>query len=162
MTHTNEDLLALADRLEAPAYWLSGSDDGHEGENAVPHDAAAALRAIVAERQKPHTYVGGEASVAVCPICDIAGCYHIRAAALDVSETPESERQTDLLSESERQAIRDKALEDAAQCCEAEADKCDDAVKWGGATKYIANCKAAAYAMRDRAYAIRAMKGTTE
>ena len=62
----------------------------------------------------------------------------------------------------ERQAIRDKALEDAAQCCEAEADKCDDAVKWGGAPKYIANCKAAAYAMRDRAYTIRAMKGKPE
>lgn len=60
----------------------------------------------------------------------------------------------------ERQVIRDKALDDAAQCCEAEADKCDDAVKWGGAPKYIANCKAAAYAMRDRAYAIRVMKGT--
>ena len=50
MTLTNEDLLALADRLEAPAYWFSGSDEGHEGENAVPHEAAAALRAIVAER----------------------------------------------------------------------------------------------------------------
>ena len=62
----------------------------------------------------------------------------------------------------ERQAIRDKALEDAAMCCEAEADKCDDAVKWGGAPKYIANCKAASYAMRDRAYAIREMKGKPE
>ena len=51
MTHTNEDLLALADRLEAPAYWFSGSDEGHEGENAAPREAAAALRAIVAERQ---------------------------------------------------------------------------------------------------------------
>ena len=60
------------------------------------------------------------------------------------------------------QAIRDKALDDAAQCCEAEADKCDDAVKWGGAPKYIAKCKAAAYAMRDRAYTIRLMKGKPE
>ena len=110
MTPTNEDLLALADRLDAPDHWISGSADGHEGENTAPYEAAAALRVLVAERQ----------------------------------------------------AIRDKALEDAAQCCEAEADKCDDAVKWGGAPKYIANCKAAAYAMRDRAYTIRAMKGTTE
>ena len=53
MTTTNEDLLALADRLEAPRYWLSTSDEGHEGENAAPVRAAAALRAIVAERQKP-------------------------------------------------------------------------------------------------------------
>ena len=50
-TPTDEDLLALADRLEAPRYRLSGSPEGQEGENAVPHEAAAALRAVVAERQ---------------------------------------------------------------------------------------------------------------
>ena len=44
MTPTNEDLLALADRLEAPAYWFSGSDEGHECENAAPREAAAALK----------------------------------------------------------------------------------------------------------------------
>jgi len=44
MTHTNEDLLALAERLDAPAYWLSGSDEGHEGENAAPREAAVAHR----------------------------------------------------------------------------------------------------------------------
>lgn len=60
----------------------------------------------------------------------------------------------------ERQAIRDRALEEAAQCCDDEADRCDDAVKWGGHRRYIQNLKAAAYAMRDRAAAIRAMKGT--
>lgn len=54
---------------------------------------------------------------------------------------------------------RNKALEDAAMCCEAEADKCDDAVKWNGPGRYARDCKAAAYAMRDRAAAIRAMKG---
>lgn len=190
MTHTNEDLLALADRLDAPAYWFSGSGEGHEGENTAPREAAAALRAIVAERQKtravmvkplvwrdfanvscaPDENYGDNLAVALCSyfdghlecpedgedgseldefdcwkvwvsdstvsvlrrIAQVANAHIL--AALDVSETPESERQTDLLSESERQAIRDKALDDAAQCCEAEADKCDDAVKWGGAS----------------------------
>ena len=56
-------------------------------------------------------------------------------------------------------AARDKALEDAAQCCEREADRCDDAAIWGGSRTHVNNCKAAAYAMRDRANAIRAMKG---
>ena len=51
MTPTNEDLLALADRLDAPDHWISGSADGHEGENTAPYEAAAALRVIVAERQ---------------------------------------------------------------------------------------------------------------
>ena len=52
---------------------------------------------------------------------------------------------------------RDKALEDAAQCCEREADRCDDAAIRGGSRTYVNNCKAAAYAMRDRANAIRAL-----
>lgn len=58
-----------------------------------------------------------------------------------------------------RSEARNAALEDAALACDDEADKCDDAVKWGGHPKYIANCKAAAYAIRERAAAIRAMKG---
>ena len=106
---------------------------GNLNVEVLVRDLSAALRALTAERQ-----------------------------ALAVNETPESDHQRDLVTADERQAIRDKALEDAAMCCEAEADKCDDAVKWGGAPKYIANCKAASYAMRDRAYAIRAMKGKPE
>ncbi len=63
------------------------------------------------------------------------------------------------LAEAERQrdAARAEALEEAAQCCSTEADRCDDAVKWGGSRRYISDCKAAAYAMRDRASAIRAL-----
>ena len=106
MTHTNEDLLALAERADS---W-NRCYPGNLNLEMLVADLSAALRVLVAERQ----------------------------------------------------AIRDKALEDAAMCCEAEADKCDDAVKWGGAPKYIANCKAASYAMRDRAYAIREMKGKPE
>ena len=49
---TDEELIALADRLEAPAYWMSGSRYGHEGENDAPREAAAAIRALVAERGK--------------------------------------------------------------------------------------------------------------
>ena len=48
---SNKALLALADRLDAPEYWLSGSNEGHEGENSAPVEAAATLRAIVVERQ---------------------------------------------------------------------------------------------------------------
>lgn len=218
ISHTDDDILALADRLEAPRYRLSGSPEGHEGENAVPHEAAAALRAIVAERQKPQAvrvkplvwvetfedrgdgtseHNGGYEAASVLgfyeigmgfgsdsyywsisdPNCNDVGSFddptYAKAAAqadyearilaaLDVSETPAVDTQRDLVTADERQSIRDKALEDAAMCCEAEADKCDDAVKWGGAPKYIANCKAAAYAMRDRAAAIRAMKGKPE
>ena len=45
--------------------------------------------------------------------------------------------------------------EQAARGCEVEADKCDDAAKWGGSKRYVQDCKAAAYALRDRAFAIR-------
>lgn len=252
MTPTNEDLLTLADRLDGIEIYsvrenrsILGTRPIEAANNAVC-EAAAALRAIVAERQKPQhgkevmpndednsherpavspRLTAGAQAVRVKPLvwvetfedrgdglsehnggyesASVLGFYEIGMgfgsdayywsvcdpnyneigsfedpsyaksaaqadyearilAALDVSETPESDRQTDLLSATERQVIRDKALDDAAQCCEAEADKCDDAVKWGGAPKYIANCKAAAYAMRDRAYTIRAMKGKPE
>lgn len=57
----------------------------------------------------------------------------------------------------ERDVARRAALEEAAKCCDDEADKCDDAVKWGGSKRYLQDCRAAAYAMRDRAAAIRAL-----
>ena len=38
-----------------------------------------------------------------------------------------------------------------------EADRCDDAVKWGGHKQYIANCKAAAYALRSRVSVLKAL-----
>lgn len=60
------------------------------------------------------------------------------------------------LAEAEARGYR-RALEDAAVACEVEADKCDDAAKWGESRQYVADCKAASYAMRDRAYAIRKM-----
>ena len=224
MTPADEELLALADRLDGIEIFsvrehLSGLGTRPiEAANNAVCEAAAALRAIVAERQKPQAvrvkplvwvetfedrgdglseHNGGYESASVLgfyeigmgfgsdayywSVCDpnyneigsfedpsyaksaAQADYEARIlAALDVSETPAVDTQRDLVTADERQSIRDKALEDAAMCCEAEADKCDDAVKWGGAPKYIANCKAAAYAMRDRAYAIRAMKGTTE
>ena len=30
----------IVQRLRAPAYWFSGSDEGHEGDNSVPSEAA--------------------------------------------------------------------------------------------------------------------------
>lgn len=53
-----------------------------------------------------------------------------------------------------RQEARNEALREAAACCDAEADRCDDAAKWGGSKRYVSDCKAAAYAMRDRSRAI--------
>jgi len=41
------DYEAICVRLEAPAYWISGSGRGHEGENDVPKEAAAAIRTLV-------------------------------------------------------------------------------------------------------------------
>ena len=60
-------------------------------------------------------------------------------------ERAEAEKAAAVLAERER----------CARIYEAEADKCDDAAKWGGSKQYISDCKAAAYAMRDRAFAIR-------
>lgn len=45
------DYNELLERLEAPAYWFSGSADGHEAENDTPYEAATAIRTLLAERQ---------------------------------------------------------------------------------------------------------------
>lgn len=36
----------LVDRLRAPAYWFSGSDEGHEGENNAPYEAAVEIERL--------------------------------------------------------------------------------------------------------------------
>lgn len=37
----------LRERLRAPAYWMSGSSDGHEGENNAPYEAADLIDDLV-------------------------------------------------------------------------------------------------------------------
>lgn len=62
-----QDLAALVARLRAPAYWMSGSGEGHEGENDVPREAAdaqAALGAVYAERDRALAAVKEYAAVA--------------------------------------------------------------------------------------------------
>lgn len=51
----------------------------------------------------------------------------------------------------------EKMREAAADWCAGEADSCDDAAKWGGHRKYVQDCKAAAYALRNAASKIRAL-----
>ena len=51
----------------------------------------------------------------------------------------------------------EKMREAAAQWCADEADRCDDAAKWGGHRKYVQDCKAAAYALRNAWSKIRAL-----
>lgn len=84
-----------------------------------------------------------------------------KAEAWDALSAKNAEitRLREQLAEAERQrdVARAEALEEAARCCDVEADGCDGAVKWGGSRRYIQDCKAAAYAMRDRASAIRAL-----
>lgn len=43
---------AMVGRLLAPAYWMSGSSEGHEGENDAPREAAALITAQQAEIER--------------------------------------------------------------------------------------------------------------
>jgi hypothetical protein len=36
----------IVKRLQAPAYWISGSNEGHEGENDAPREAAAEIERL--------------------------------------------------------------------------------------------------------------------
>jgi hypothetical protein len=46
----SETVSELVRRLRAPAYWMSGSSDGHEGENYAPLEAADRIQSLTAER----------------------------------------------------------------------------------------------------------------
>lgn len=51
----------------------------------------------------------------------------------------------------------EKMREAAARWCADEADRCEDAAKWGGHRKYVQDCKAAAFALRNAASKIGAI-----
>lgn len=47
MTHPDDKARDdLVERLKAPHYWMSGSDEGHEGENDAPREAADAVTSL--------------------------------------------------------------------------------------------------------------------
>ena len=47
----------IVERLRAPAYWMSGSDEGHEGENDAPLEAADEIERLRAALES--VMVGG-------------------------------------------------------------------------------------------------------
>lgn len=165
MTPTDEELLVLAARADSWDRCWPGSLNIE----MLVNDLTVALRDIVAERRatqlcatdgcgKPATINGVGSDYCM-------GCYLLIQSDtrrdVVISETPVHLRQADLLSASERQAIRDKALEDAAGA--AQRYTWDDALwpsvwwsakyadAWGAG---IMDCAGAITA------AIRAMKGT--
>lgn len=48
---TNEEILEMADSLDAPIYWMAGTGPASEDENIAPRRAAAMLRLWVKERE---------------------------------------------------------------------------------------------------------------
>lgn len=52
---------------------------------------------------------------------------------------------------------RADALREAAKWCSDEAERCDDASRWGGSRKYVSDCKAAAYALHNARHKIEAL-----
>jgi hypothetical protein len=47
----------IVERLRAPAYWISGSSDGHEGDNSAPLEAAAEIERLRAALRNVLSYV---------------------------------------------------------------------------------------------------------
>lgn len=69
LTPTPDDIKELVKRLRAPAYWMSGSGEGHEGETDIPLKAADALEALAGERDRLKAAIRLIASYG-----DAAGC----------------------------------------------------------------------------------------
>lgn len=56
-------MIDIVERLRAPHYWMSGSAEGHEGENSAPLEAAAEierLRAALAPSSDTKAAYSGE------------------------------------------------------------------------------------------------------
>jgi hypothetical protein len=45
----------IVERLRAPAYWISGSSEGHEGDNSAPLEAADYITTFRAEADRWHS-----------------------------------------------------------------------------------------------------------
>ena len=81
----------IVNTVTKPGYFRCWVDFGEEFESLEAAKAAAqadyearilaALDLTPAPAVGPRTVIGGDASVAVCPICDIAGCKHVRGEA---------------------------------------------------------------------------------
>ena len=55
----------IVERLRAPAYWISGSSEGHDGENDAPLEAAAEilrLRGVLADARRTAWIAGWDAA----------------------------------------------------------------------------------------------------
>jgi hypothetical protein len=50
--HERSPMSDIVERLRAPAYWISGSSEGHEGDNSAPLEAAATITTLRADHQK--------------------------------------------------------------------------------------------------------------
>lgn len=74
----------------------------------------------------------------------------------DLAEAIAQQVHADLAAaEAEKARAVEAETERCAAMLDTEADKCDNAARWGGSKRYVTDCKAAAYALRDRAAAIR-------
>ena len=80
---------------------------------------------------------------------------HDYSAALDRAEKAEAERDRKL--DAHYDVGYAQGVRDAAGWCSDEADRCDDAAKWGGSRRYTADCKAASYALRNASAKILAL-----
>lgn len=52
MTDLNTVAKEIEARLRAPAYWFSGSSEGHEGDNLTPFEAADLIAELRAEIER--------------------------------------------------------------------------------------------------------------
>jgi len=89
----------------------------------------------------------------------LPGLQHDLAAWRDLApDSPYIDKtDTDAIRAAEDRGIA-IGLRAAAAWASDEANKCDDAAKWGGHRTYVANCKAAAYALRNAVLKIGGIK----
>ena len=63
----------IVKKLTAPSYWLSGSSEGHEGENDVPREAAAEILRLRAELAAARDAALEDADRVMADLCQTRG-----------------------------------------------------------------------------------------
>ena len=171
MTDKTQDARALVERLTGftPGPWAYRPEKYDDwgmvrGADKYPVASASTCRSDDFEKNEHRRNKTDPADANARLIAAAPDLHAALRAALDRAEKAEAERDclaalhgedmalcTQLQHDAEdaRAAGYAQGVRDAAGWCSDEADRCDDAAKWGGSRQYISDCKAAIFALRN-------------
>ena len=162
MTDKTQDARALVERLTGftPGPWAYRPEKYDDwgmvrGADKYPVASASTCRSDDFEKNEHRRNKTDPADANARLIAAAPDLHAALTDALDRAEKAEAERDRKL--DAHYDVGYAQGVRDAAGWCSDEADRCDDAAKWGGSRRYTADCKAASYALRNASAKILAL-----